>query len=844
MAQCEIKFDRNPYGVYLAGQTISGQVELNIFKIKKVRAVTLRIVGYAKCRWTESDSHGTRGQTRTTVYHGREDYLASLTDLVGRSQDGSTIELAPGMHSYRFTCDLPHQLPTSFEGSKGYIRYYVIVALERPWKFDQKFKVAFTVLKQFDLNFESPVLRLPCQVSMERSFCCGPCKTGPISIIAHTSQSGYVPGQMISVHAEIANASTVKVEEIRFSLKKLIRYTSQTPRTKTKEETLTISEGRISGMKKKQSGKFEQHLQIPPLPPTSVSLCRIITISYEVKIEAKVSGAHLNPVVKIPITLGTVPLRDNVYNVVPGTQGIQPPIQMEPILNPISHPSSDQNLPPPSYEECIFGTVQVKDDEDDEKTVMSCTKYAPRYPVYNCNNWPKTGVQDENKPIGFIINPADVPPNHNHSVQAAVPQLQPHDYPKEMGLKGCQIVLDNPWNTYYAGQTINGKVEFTFDSPKKVRGILIRFLGEANTSWEEREKRQDSEGKETEEITHLSGHEEYFQIQYYLLGGKNSGEIELNAGTHTYPFTCALPPTLPSSFEGEWGHVRYTVKVTLDRPWKFDQDSKMAFTVISPVDLNLNPRVKEQFKLDLEKSFCCLCCRSGPLSAIVIVPVTGYVSGQVIPITAECDNASNVRVTGIKIHMRKIISFHTHQPRRETKKDKVNISEVSGGAVEPGGSNTWTFKLEIPPLPPSNLVNCGIIDVDYDLKIVVEVAGAHRNLEGKIPITLGTVPLADFKPPAPYSDEPPQDPSMLPTQPVSPASPPETGGALGWSITDSGGHQLYPNIPPPTFAESSYKSPSIANKEDTQYTRFMGDNFAPRYPTYAFNPTAPPTANY
>lgn len=39
-----------------------------------------------------------------------------------------------------------------------------------------------------------------------------------------------------------------------------------------------------------------------------------------------------------------------------------------------------------------------------------------------------------------------------------------------MGLKGCQITLDNPWNTYYAGQTVNGKVVFTFDTPKKIRG--------------------------------------------------------------------------------------------------------------------------------------------------------------------------------------------------------------------------------------------------------------------------------------------------------------------------------------------------------------------------------------
>lgn len=133
----------------------------------------------------------------------------------------------------------------------------------------------------------------------------------------------------------------------------------------------------------------------------------------------------------------------------------------------------------------------------------------------------------------------------------------------------------------------------------------------------------------------LTKHDEMFSL---------GAEIELPAGEHTYPFTCALPPQLPSSFEGEFGHIRYTIKITLDRPWKFDQDSKMAFTVISPVDLNQNPRVKEQFKLNLEKSFCCFCCKSGPLSLIVQLPVTGYVSGQTIPILAECDNASNVKV--------------------------------------------------------------------------------------------------------------------------------------------------------------------------------------------------------
>lgn len=194
-------------------------------------------------------------------------------------------------------------------------------------------------------------------------------------------------------------------------------------------------------------------------------------------------------------------------------------------------------------------------------------------------------------------------------------------------------------------------------------------------------------------------------------------EIELPAGEHTYPFTCALPPQLPSSFEGEWGHIRYTIKITLDRPWKFDQDSKMAFTVISPVDLNQNPRVKEKFTLNLEKSFCCLCCRSGPLALVASLPVTGYVSGQSIPINAECDNASNVKVNVVKFILRKVVAFHTNQPRRETKKDKITIAELSVGPVDEHGANAWQQKLDIPPLPPSNLVNCGIIDLDYELKV-------------------------------------------------------------------------------------------------------------------------------
>lgn len=270
----------------------------------------------------------------------------------------------------------------------------------------------------------------------------------------------------------------------------------------------------------------------------------------------------------------------------------------------------------------------------------------------------------------------------------------------------------------------------------------------------------------------------------------------MTAEQHSYPFTCALPPTLPSSYEGKWGYVRYTIKVTLDRPWKFDQDTKMAFTVITPVDLNQNARCKEPAKLELEKTFCCFCCASGPLNVIVRLPVSGYVSGQTIPITAEVDNASNVTVDSLKLCLRKRVSFHVHQPQRATRKEDEVIEELTMGPIDAGGSKTWEQKIEVPALPPSNLVNCGIIDLDYEMGVVAQVSGLHSNMTGIIPLTIGTVPLADWKSPMPYTDkpqlQPEPDPSMLPTQPVSPASPPPQGGAVGWNMNDA--KALYPNI--------------------------------------------------
>lgn len=77
----------------------------------------------------------------------------------------------------------------------------------------------------------------------------------------------------------------------------------------------------------------------------------------------------------------------------------------------------------------------------------------------------------------------------------------------------------------------------------------------------------------------------------------------------------------------------------------------------------------------------------------------------------------------------------------------------------------------------------------------MNVSGAHADLDGTLPIVLGTIPLAtdpitteQMPNNAPYNDVPQPsapgmiDPSLAPTQPVSPASPP---AGAGWNLYPS-----------------------------------------------------------
>lgn len=141
---------------------------------------------------------------------------------------------------------------------------------------------------------------------------------------------------------------------------------------------------------------------------------------------------------------------------------------------------------------------------------------------------------------------------------------------------------------------------------------------------------------------------------------KNS-DVIIPAGQHEFPFSFELPLELPSSFESEFGRVRYGIEAVVKRSWKFDYSTKIYFTVNALVDLNLHTTYFEPKQVSKEKSILCLCCKEGPISMKVELPRIGYVPGESINFSVFSSNSSSRPVSAIAVYFIMVrITFRTN----------------------------------------------------------------------------------------------------------------------------------------------------------------------------------------
>ena len=204
------------------------------------------------------------------------------------------------------------------------------------------------------------------------------------------------------------------------------------------------------------------------------------------------------------------------------------------------------------------------------------------------------------------------------------------------------------------------------------------------------------------------------------------------------------------------------------------------------------------------KTFGCLCCKTGPLNATLSLPKLGFVCGETIFFSASIENLSNKVMTKSTIKLLEIDVYKAASGKqRHVRRVILTHQEAS---IAPGESFTWSnVGLLIPPLPPSHLIYCNIIDIFYVVELSVDPSGIGFDLDVPVNITIGTIPLR-------------QQYEHINYQEVPGASAPPEGT----------------EPPPPSYGEVVHGKEAMEGTEGEGNSVQGGGMYAPQYPTYQF----------
>ncbi|XP_023798860.1 arrestin domain-containing protein 2 [Cyanistes caeruleus] len=283
-----------------------------------------------------------------------------------------------------------------------------------------------------------------------------------------------------------------------------------------------------------------------------------------------------------------------------------------------------------------------------------------------------------------------------------------------------------------SGELLHGWVQLELRGALRVRALEVCARGLATVHW-----------LESRSIGLNVVYRDYTAYQTFLYRRRqlipDNGEATvLQAGRHEFPFTFQLPETLATSFEGKHGSVRYWVKAKLHRPWSTVKKAKKEFTVIEPIDINTPALLAPQAGAK-EKLARAWYCNRGQVSVTAKIDRKGYTPGEVIPIFAEIDNCTSRAV----VPKAAIIQTQTFIARGTKKQKKSVVTSITGDPIPAGKREVWHGRaLKIPPVGPS-ILQCRIIQVEYSLKVCVDIPGTSKLLL-ELPLVIGTIPLHPF----------------------------------------------------------------------------------------------------
>ncbi|UMM44187.1 hypothetical protein L5515_019389 [Caenorhabditis briggsae] len=364
------------------------------------------------------------------------------------------------------------------------------------------------------------------------------------------------------------------------------------------------------------------------------------------------------------------------------------------------------------------------------------------------------------------------------------------------------IVFDQP--EFTTGQNVTGRAVFQTSVAINACYLKICIHGAAHTKWNESEQRhRDCNGTSecyTETVQYAS-EINYVSGETIAWSAKN-GTNTLQPGNHIFPFSFPLPVDCPPSYEGFHGHIRYSIRVELDRPWNFNKKEREYFKVVPNFDLNYlpygNTPIMQKDVKDIGAIF-----KKGIVTMTVTIPKQAVASGEALPITIDIDNCSKRPAYCVRAELKQ--NSHYNASRNSLfshsschdhhKDDSKRVAETRKNIkITARTHGREQLMMKIPKLAPS--FQCPIIGVEYCLSVKLDTETSLNNtLHCEFNLIIGTVPIIHNAIPIAVS-------SVAPTAPPGDRTESMPPPYFSLTPTAQSNDSAGPSAPPPTYDEA------------------------------------------
>ena len=172
-------------------------------------------------------------------------------------------------------------------------------------------------------------------------------------------------------------------------------------------------------------------------------------------------------------------------------------------------------------------------------------------------------------------------------------------------------------------------------------------------------------GEHRRTVTYYS-HEDYIANTAVLWSNDSAPGGQIAAGSYQFQFSLRFQADggpLPPSFHGTVGKIVYEVEAVIIKTAALKFNTKFAVELpYSPAiaaDPSLTPGVLEPKILQVQKTLCCLCCASGPISITARIPRSGYCIGvgDTIPLEVDIENGSSRQIRQLQAILIRMVTY-------------------------------------------------------------------------------------------------------------------------------------------------------------------------------------------